>query len=459
MSEFDVIVLGAGPGGYLAAERAGQAGLSVLLIEKQYIGGVCLNEGCIPTKTLLHAARIYHAGGNSRSIGVRSEKMSISQTAVLQRKRVVTAALVSGVKAGLRAAKVKTAEGTGLLRGKDERGFLVEVGGELHIGRNLILATGSRPILPGIEGLRAAQESGFALTSTETLELRERPAKLCVIGGGVIGLEMASYFAMCGTEVMVVEAQAAIGGGLDRDAAELVKKGCEKLGIRFWLESRAVRVCAEEKTVAVSGKDGEETLSCDRVLICIGRRANTEGFGLESLHVPTDERGVLVDECARTGVPGVYAVGDCTGRNMLAHVAFRQAESAVNAILGKTDPINWHCVPGLVHTEPEAAFVGMSPEEAAAAGYDTVVSKLSMNYSGLYLAETVDGTGIIKLVFDRKTKTMLGALIVGGPASELITLCAVFIETRMPTEGIKRLVFPHPTYGEAIREAICAAGL
>ena len=457
MAEFDVIVIGAGPGGYLAAERAGQAGLKTLLIEKQHIGGTCLNEGCIPTKTLLHSAKLYDAARNSGAYCVTTEGAVLDHKAVVARKRAVTANLVAGVKAGLKAAKVKTVEAPAMIKGREAGGITVEAAGETHCGKNLILAVGSHPIVPGIEGLAESLKSGFVLTSTELLEMQEVPASLCVIGGGVIGLEMATYFAMAGTKIEIVEATGKVAGGLDADATAIIQKACEKRGMNFHLNTRAVAFADGKVTVEADGK--REDIACEKALLCIGRAANLEGYGLETLHVPTENRAITVDEYCMTGIPGVYAVGDCNGTGMLAHVAYRQAEVAVNHILGKNDPMRWACVPSLVHTEPEAAFVGASVEEAKEKGIDAVGVKLSMNYSGLYLAENENGQGIIKATFDRKKKTMIGATIVGGPASELITICGMMIDNELPVERMKSYVFPHPTCAEAIREAIFAAKL
>ena len=457
MAEFDVIVIGAGPGGYLAAERAGQAGLKALLVEKQHIGGTCLNEGCIPTKTLLRSAKLYDAAVKAEPYCVKIEKATLDHKAVVARKRTVTANLVAGVKAGLKAAKVKTVEAEAIIRGRDGDGFAVEAAGELYHGKNLILAVGSHPIIPGIPGLAECMKSGFVLTSTELLEIETVPASLCVIGGGVIGLEMATYFAMIGTKVEIVEATGKVAGNLDADATGVIQKACEELGMVFHLNTRAVTFSEGKVTVERDGK--KDDIFCEKALLCIGRSANTEGYGLETLHAPVENRAIAVDEYCMTGIPGLYAIGDCNGTGMLAHVAYRQAEVAVNHILGKNDPMRWACVPSLVHTEPEAAFVGKSLEEAKASGIDAVGVKLSMNYSGLYLADNENGQGIMKAVFDRKKKTMVGATIAGGPAAELITICGIMIDNELPVDRMKSYVFPHPTCAEAIREVIFAAKL
>lgn len=457
MADFDVTIFGAGPGGYLAAERAGQAGLKTLLIEKRHIGGTCLNEGCIPTKTILRSAKLFHACKSAGTYCVNCEGVSIDQKAVVARKRAVTANLVAGVKAGLKAAKVKTVEAEGRILGRDADGIIVEAAGTAYHTKNLILATGSHPIIPGIDGLKEALADGFVLTSTELLELEEIPERLCVVGGGVIGLEMATYYAMVGTKVEIVEAAAKVAGELDAEATEIVKKACEELGMSFRLNTRAVSF--GKGTVIVEAGGQRDEIKCDKVLLCIGRAANIDGFGLETLHVPTEKGRISVDEYCMTGVPNVYAIGDCNGTGMLAHVAYRQGEVAVKHITGRKDPMCWNVVPSLVHTEPEAAFVGETVESAGAKGIDAVGVKLSMNYSGLYLAENDNGKGIIKAVFDKKKKTLIGATIVGGPASELITVCSMMIGNEMPVERMKSYVYPHPTYSEIMKEAIFAAKL
>ncbi len=454
---YDVIVIGGGPGGYLAAQRAGQAGLSVLLLEENRLGGTCLNAGCIPTKTFLRSARLYYNSKNAQQYGVDCQSSTLDHSAVLKRKNRVSNALVAGVQSGLRAAGVRVVNAKGTVSGRCSEGFVVAAQGENFQCRKLILASGSRPILPRIEGLDAAIASKFALGSRELLDLPELPEHLCVIGGGVIGLEMATYFLMAGVSVSIVEATKKLGGNIDSEISSAVQAGCEKLGAEIFLSSQAVRI--EETGVIIQTEGKSSRISCDRVLLCVGRYPNLDSLGLEKLHIPADGKGIRVDEYSQTGISGVYAVGDCTGLSMQAHVAYRQAEVAVRHILGEKDPLRILSIPSLIHTEPEAASVGMTPEAAKAEGFDTVISRISMNYSGLYMAEIEDGNGFIKLVFDRKRRVLIGAHIVGGPASELITLCSVFIDNELPVDRIKEYVFPHPTYGEAIREAIFAAKL
>ena len=452
MAAYDVVVIGAGPGGYLAAERAGQSGLKTLLIEKQHIGGTCLNEGCIPTKTLLRSAKLLHAARGGKAYGVSCEGAAIDHAAVVERKREVTAGLVAGVKGGLRASRVKTVEAEAFIRGRDAEGFTVEAAGETFKSRYLILATGSRPIIPGIEGLQEALAEGFVLTSTELLEIDRIPSSLCIVGGGVIGLEMATYFAMAGSRVEIVEAAAKIAGSLDAEATAVIQKSCEELGMSFRLNTRAVSFKPGKVTVECDGR--QEEIECEKALICIGRAANIEGYGLETLHVPTEKGAIKVDEHCMTGVPGLYAIGDCNGKLMLAHTAYREAEVVVNRMTGKRDEMRYDHIPSVIYTNPEVATVGESKASAEEKGYKVREIKLPMAYSGRFVAESETGEGFVKLVLDEATERVLGITLTGLYASEMILSAEMMIDTELPLEQLKKIVFPHPTVGEVMKEAL-----
>lgn len=448
---YDLIVIGAGPGGYLAAEHAGAAGLKTLLLEKEHIGGVCLNEGCIPTKTLLHSAKLYHSAQGGEAFGVSCPQAALDHARVVDRKEQVIRTLVGGVQAGLKknGAEVRMAEA--VIQGRTADGIRVLADGEEVCGRNLILATGSHTVVPPITGLDEALKSGFAVTSRELLQLRTLPERLVIVGGGVIGLEMASYFALAGTQVTVVEMLPKIAGPVDEELSRLLQKECEKQGITFHLSAKAA---AFREGVVVVEKDGETLeLACDKTLVCLGRRATLQGFGLENLHVEVERSGIVVDEQCRTTLPNVYAVGDCNGRAMLAHTAYREADVAVNTILGKRDRMRYDAIPSVIYTVPEIAAVGMTEAEARQAGFDPVVTRLPMTYSGRYLAEYGQG-GLCKLVFDRKRQILLGAHIMGGPASEFIFSCGMMIELELVASHMKEFVYPHPTVCEIIKEAL-----
>jgi len=454
---YDLIILGGGPGGYLAAERAGSAGLRTLLIEKQYLGGVCLNEGCIPTKTLLHSAKLFDAARHSDAYGVTCENPVLDHGKVIARKDKVVKKLVAGVRSVLKASQVEVLMGKGAIVGKDADGIVIAVDGVSYTGRQLIVATGSEPVLPPIPGLTAAMERGFVLTSGALLSLKELPSRLTIIGGGVIGLEMAAYFAAAGSAVTVVELLPKIAGEMDAEISILLQKNLEKQGVVFRLGTKAVSIA---EGAVVTETDGVSTeLFCDRVLLCVGRKAVTCGFGLEALQVETTRAGITVDDHCLTTAPDVYAVGDCNGRSMLAHIAYRQAEVAVNTILGRPDLMRYRAIPTVIYTHPEVAAVGLGAEAAQERGIDALTVKLSMNYSGRYLAENERGDGICKLVFDREHQTLAGAHIIGSPASEFILSCGMLIESETPISRMKEYIFPHPTVCEIIREGIFQAGL
>ncbi len=450
--QYDLIVLGGGPGGYLAAERAGEAGLRTLLVEKRAIGGVCLNEGCIPTKTLLHSAKILDYAKHGEVYGVSCEAPVLHHETVLNRKDRVVKKLVAGVNAGLKKNDVDVKLETGMITGKSADGILVSAGGETYTGARLVIATGSQPVIPPIPGLWEAMKSGFALTSGGMLQLRELPARLVIIGGGVIGLEMAAYFAAAGSQVTVVELMPKIAGAMDGDISSVLQRNLERRGVVFRLGAKAARL---ETDAVVMEKDGAGTrLPCDRVLLSIGRRPSIQDIGLEKLQAVTGRGSIVIDDQCLTNVPNVYAVGDCTGRSMLAHTAYRQAEVAVNTMLGKKDRMRYCAVPGIIYTNPEVATVGLTLKAARAAGRDAAAVSLPMNYAGRYTAENERGDGICKLIFDRTHKTLIGAHMAGGPSSEFILSCGILIETEMTLSHMKELIFPHPTVCEIIREAI-----
>lgn len=450
---YEVIVLGGGPGGYLAAERAGQAGLSTLLIEKRELGGVCLNEGCIPSKTFLNSAKIYEHARHGSCYGVTAENARIDQAVVVARKNKVVKTLVAGVGATMKAAKVTVKRGLGEIVGRDAEGVIrVKVGDEVFEGRRLILATGSEAVVPPIPGVREGLEKGTVLTNREILDLTVIPESLVVVGGGVIGLEMAGYFQTCGSKVTVIEMLDHIAGAADREMAALLQKAFEKQGVTFHL---GAKVTAVEAGFVAFEKDGKsQRAEASHVLMSVGRRPVTRGFGLENLGVLVERGRIVVDAQGRTNVPGVFAIGDANGVWMLAHAAYREAEVAVNTILGQRDVMRYQAMPSVIYTNPEMGFVGETEETCQAKGiaYKKVV--LPMSYSGRYLAENEGGEGKIKLLVDPERNRLLGCHMLGSYASEIILSAGIMIENEMRLEDIQEVIFPHPTVGEILREAV-----
>ncbi len=449
---YDLIVLGGGPGGYLAAERAGTAGLSTLLIEKNKLGGVCLNEGCIPSKTLLNSAKIYDHACNGQKYGVTSENAKIDQAVVVARKNKVVKMLVAGVGQALKAAKVTVKEGFGEIVGRLDGVIRVKVGDETFEGKRLIIATGSEAVVPPIPGVKEGLEAGTVLTNREILALQVIPKTMVVVGGGVIGLEMAGYFQTCGCQVTVIEMLDHIAGAADREMCALLQKAFEKKGIKFHLNCQVTGV--KDGSVEFTDKGETKRADAEYTLMSVGRRAVTRGVGLESLGVLVERGRIVTDAQGRTNVPGVFAVGDVNGIWMLAHAAYREAEVAINTILGKKDIMRYHAMPSVIYTNPEMGFVGETEETCKEKGITYRKVSLPMSYSGRYLAENEGGEGKIKLLIDPVHNRILGCHLIGSYASEIILAVGIMVETEMRIDDIKEIIFPHPTVGEVIREAI-----
>lgn len=449
---YDLLVIGGGPAGYLAAERAGHAGLKVLLIEKRRLGGVCLNEGCIPSKALLNSAKIYEKAIHGSAFGVEVTGATLNHETVIKRKEKVVDMLVGGVGQKMKKNKVTVVEAEAVIKERSSEGFIVEAGGEAYTAKQLLIATGSVPVVPGIPGLKESVEAGFTLTNREILDLLKVPKKLTVIGGGVIGLEMATYYASAGSEVTIIEMLDHIAGQTDKEIGQILQRSLEKKGIKFLLNSKVTGV--NGAAVTYEKDDASTTLEGDKVLLSIGRRAFTENLGLDNIGVETVRGTVPTDALGRTNISGVYAAGDVNGKSMLAHTAYREAEVCINTILGKKDRMRYNAVPGVIYTYPEVASVGETEETAAQKGYEFKTVKLPMGYSGRYLAETEKGTGIVKLVVDTKYDRVLGLHMIGSYVSEMIYGASLMIETELRIDDIKELVFPHPTVSEVIREAL-----
>lgn len=449
---YDLIVLGGGPAGYLACERAGHAGLKVLLIEKETIGGVCLNRGCIPTKTLLYSAKIKDSAEHGDKYGVVCDGIKIDHAAVVKRKNKVVKKLTGGVKSQVKGAGAEIVEAEGVIQGQNADGFQIKAGDNVYTGKRILVATGSSPAVPPIDGVKEGMEAGFVMTSREMLDITEVPEKLVVIGGGVIGLEMASYFNSAGSDVTVIEMLPKIGGAIDSDIAKILQKEYEGKGVKFNLSCAVTKA---NKDSVVYEKDGESVeIPADKVLLSVGRRPNSQGIGLEAIGVQVERGRVTVDERCQTNVANVYCAGDVNGRSMLAHTAYRQAEVAVNNMLGKRDEMSYDAIPGVIYTNPEVAGLGYTKETAKEAGLDVTEKIVTMNFAGRYMAENERGEGIIKILVDNEKNTLVGVHMIGNYSSEIIISAGMMIEKRMNIEEIKKFVFPHPTVSEIIREAI-----
>lgn len=452
MDTFDLLILGGGPGGYNAAERAGEAGLKTVLIEKRALGGVCLNEGCIPSKSFLYSGKMYEHALHGEAYGVKAENVTVDQKFVLARKNKVVSSLVAGIGMKMKKAGVKVVDAEGKILGKTAEGFQVEAGGEVYTAKQMLLCTGSDAVVPPIPGLREGLAAGFVATNREILDLDTIPASLVVIGGGVIGMEMASYFNSVGAKVTVIEMLDHIGGPTDKEIAKILLNNYKKKGIDFKLGCKVTSVTADSVCYEEDGKAQE--VKADKVLCAIGRRAHTQGFGLENLNVYMERGAVVTDETMRTNVAGLWAAGDVNGKIMLAHTAYREGEVAINNILGKKDVMRYNAIPSVIYTNPEVGMVGETEDSAKAKGLDVQTVKVTMNYSGRYMAENEGGDGICKLIVDKKYNRLLGVHMIANYASEIIYGAAMMLETEIGIDNLKEIVFPHPTVCEVIREAL-----
>ena len=452
MELFDLLVIGGGPGGYLCAERAAQGGLKVALFEKKSLGGTCLNEGCIPTKTLLNSAKMFRHATESADFGVVAENVKFDHAKVVARKGQVVKTLVGGVGATMKAHKVTVITADAVIKGREADGFAVEANGEKYMGKKLVIAAGSETVIPPVPGLKEGIASGFVTTNREVLDLTELPKKLVAIGGGVIGLEMAYYFASVGVPVTVIEMMPKIAGATDPEICALLQDACEKRGMVFKLSCKVLEIKSGSVVYEENGEKKE--IACDKVLLAAGRKPATANIGLESLGLQMDRAAIVTDRFLCTNVSGVYAVGDCNGKLMLAHTAYREAEVAVNHMLGKKDEMRYDVIPSVIYTDPEVASVGLSAEAAKAKGMNVKEIKLPMIYAGRYVAEVDNGDGFIKLVIDTDRNRLVGCFMVGSYASEIIMTATMMVDTELTPTRLQKLVFPHPTVAEIIREAI-----
>lgn len=446
--KYQVAIIGGGPAGYTAAEAAGKAGLSVVLFEKKSLGGVCLNEGCIPTKTLLYSAKVYDYAKHASKYAVNVPEASFDLAKIIARKSKVVRKLVLGVKSKLTAHQVTLVQGEACIVDP----HIVRCGEETYTCDHLLICTGSETFIPPIAGI---QEVNY-WTHRDALDNKEVPRSLVIVGGGVIGMEFAAFFQTLGVEVTVVEMMDEILGGMDRELSGLLRAEYTKRGIKFLLHTKVTGVSQTPEGITVTyEQDGTEGTVCgEKLLMSVGRRPVLNGFGLENLNlVLTERRNVKVDEHLQTSVPGVYVCGDLNGVSLLAHTAVREAEVAVNHILGRNDAMSYRAIPGVVYTNPEIASVGMSEEALQASGVSYRTVKLPMAYSGRFVAENEGVNGVCKVLL-ADDDTLLGVHLLGNPASELIVMAGMMIEDRRKLSEWKRYVFPHPTVGEIFRELI-----
>jgi dihydrolipoamide dehydrogenase len=450
----DVIVLGGGPAGYHGAERAAKAGLTTLLIEKGFLGGVCLNEGCIPSKTLLHSSKLFSLAKNSQAYGITASNVALDLSKVMARKQKLIEMHRRGIAAGLKKTGVVVETGSGFILPRSDS-FTVrvaaEAGEKVFQGKRLLICTGSEAVRLPIPGA----EQPFVVTSREILSAQSLPKNLVVIGAGVIGLELAVFFAEAGVTVTVIELLPDIGGTIDKEIGLLLKRELEKTTIRFLLQTRVTSF--GDHSVKFESEGGSGSVPADLALVSVGRRPAIAGLGLENIGIEAASQAIATDENGRTSVPDVWAAGDVNGRSMLAHTAYREADVCVDDMMGGKSSVNYDAIAQVMYTHPEVASAGLSQEEAQKRGIDALVAKLPLSYNGRYGAENEGGRGICKVVLDKKTRSLLGVHMLGGPCSEMIFGAALMIDRKMTAFDIDGMVFPHPTVSEIIKDAVTQA--
>lgn len=447
---YDLLIIGGGPAGYVAAERAGHKGLKVLLFEKKSMGGVCLNEGCIPTKTMLYSAKLYENALHGDKYGVFGDNIRFDYAKIVARKNKVIRKLVAGVEGKMKMHHVTVVKGDATIVGRSPKGVEVSSGGESYVGANLLICTGSEAFVPPIPGL--AEAGDIILTNREILDLKEQPKTLVVIGGGVIGMEFASFYNSLGTKVTVIEMLPEILGQNDFEISAMLRENYAKRGIAFNLNAKVVKVDGNNVHFE---KDGQtHIVEGEKILVSVGRRPITKGFGLENLNVELFKGGIKVDEKMRTNIPNVYAAGDVTGFSLLAHTASREGEVVVNNLTGRPDRMRYNAIPGVVYTNPEVSGVGETEESAKAKGLAFKVAKLPMAYAGRFVAENEGGAGLCKVLVGAKYGEVIGVHMIGNPSSEMIYGACMAIEQEMTLAQMEEVVFPHPTVSEIFKETL-----
>lgn len=448
---YDIVILGGGPGGYVAAERAGSLGLSVALVEKDALGGTCLNRGCIPTKSLLAGAKRYRHALESEAMGIRVDGARYDLAAAMEWKNQTVKRLVANVDFLMKKHKVDVIKGTGELASASS--VRVQESGQVLEGRHIIVASGSEPALPPIPGLAG---NPSVLTSAELLNLKELPGSLVIIGAGVVGIEFATYFSALGVGVTVLEMMGEILPFMDAEAVGVFRRSLK--GVTIHTGARVTGI--EGGVVSYTKGDDNGSVTGDLILAAAGRKPLVSGLGLEAAGVQFGPKGIVVDDQCRTNVPGVWAIGDVTGRSLLAHSASAMGRAVADAIAGKTASVPWKALPWVVYGEPEAAGVGATEAELKAAGVEYAKSSLPARANGRFLAENGMGAhGMCKLLADAETGRLLGATVVAPYASELIWGLQYAIAQGAGVGNMDAVVFPHPTVSELIHDALGGLGL
>lgn len=461
---FDLIIIGSGPGGYVAAIRAAQLGLKTAVVEKAYLGGICLNWGCIPTKALLRSAEIYHYMQNAKDYGLKADNVGFDAAAVVKRSRGVSKRLNDGVGFLMKKNKISviwgdaTIDAPGKLTVKAAKAEAPKgaLGPGAYTAKHIILATGARPrVLPGLE-----PDQKLVWTYFEAMNPDKMPKSLLVVGSGAIGVEFASFYRAFGAEVTIVEVLPQILPVEDAEVAAFARKAFEKQGIKILTGTKVTKLDKKADSVTATLDDGKgkvETMTVDRVISAVGVVGNVEGLGLEKLGVKLERGTVAIDGYGKTNVPGIYAIGDVAGPPMLAHKAEHEGVICVEAIKGlKPHPMNKSLIPGCTYCAPQIASVGLTEQAAKDKKLDIRVGKFPFAANGKAIALGED-QGFVKVIFDKKTGQLLGAHMVGAEVTELIQGYVVAMNLETTEEELMHTVFPHPTLSEMMKEAVLDA--
>lgn len=449
---FDVIIIGSGPGGYVCAIRAAQLGLKTAIIEKDsYMGGTCLNIGCIPSKNLLHSSELfYHLKEKGAKAGIKFKGLEADLPAMMAKKDGVVNQLRSGIKALMKANKIEVLHGHGKLTSKTT----VEVNGESLVGKHIVIATGSQVIeLPFMKF-----DGKSVVSSDHAISFDSIPKKLVIVGAGAIGLELGSVWNRLGSEVTIVELLPRIAITFDHEISKTAERIFKKQGINFELEAKVSGVKKVGKKQFLLAEKGGKTMEfeADKIVVCVGRKPYTVNLGLENAGVELDERGrIKTDHNLKTNIEGIYAIGDVTTGPMLAHKAEEEGVALAERIAGKAGHVNYDVIPNVVYTDPELSSVGISEQDAKEKGIDVKVGKFHFAANGRALAADAS-EGLVKVIACAKTDLLMGVQVVGHNASELIAAAVTHMEYGGSAEDLARTVAAHPTMGEALKEAALA---
>ncbi|TWT28055.1 dihydrolipoyl dehydrogenase [Planomicrobium sp. CPCC 101110] len=448
--ETDTLVIGSGPGGYVAAIRAAQTGQKVTIVEKEYIGGVCLNVGCIPSKALISVGHRFEEAKHSDDMGVIANEVTLNFEKAQAFKNGVVKKLTGGVESLLKGNKVEIVRGEAYFVDTNTIRVITENAAQTYKFKNAIIATGSRPV-----EIPTFKFSKRVINSTGALNLDEVPGKLVVIGGGYIGTELGTAYANMGSEVTILEGAPDILAGFEKQMTAIVKKGLKKKGVEVITNASAKGVEETETGVTVTYAAGgeEKTVDADYVLVTVGRRPNTDEMGLEEVGVEFGERGLInVDKQCRTNVPNIYAIGDVVAGLQLAHKASYEGKVAAEAIAGESSVVDYLAIPAVCFTDPELASVGLTEEQAKAEGFEASAAKFPFGVNGRALSLNAT-EGFVKLVSRKSDGLLLGAQIVGAGASDMIAELGLAIEAGMTVEDIAMTIHAHPTLAEVTMEA------